>query len=104
MISAPSYIIFLHAVVIVFAFGSFVFAFRLGKEVKKRKGEVSEPWKFFTWGLLLLGIAEAVDIMTPLYTQVFGGINVYSETTEIAALSIIFLGIIGFLRQRLETM
>lgn len=102
MISAPSYILFLHTLIIVFAFGSFIVAFRLGKEVQKTKGEISENWQFFTWGLFLLGISELVDIMTPLFTQVFAGINFYSEVTEVAALSFLVLGVIGFVRKRLD--
>lgn len=97
------YIIFLHIIIIAISFGSFILAFRLGRNVQKRGGEVSEPWKFFTWGLFFLGLAELVDIFTPMYEQVFGGINVYSEVTEIAALCLLFLGIMGFLRKRLAS-
>ena len=97
------YIILLHIVIIVISFGSFILALKIGRDVQKRGREVSESWKFFTWGLFFLGLSELVDIFTPMYEQVFGGINIYSETTEIAALALLFLGIMGFLRKRLET-
>lgn len=97
-----SYILPLHLTIILICFASFALSLGVWKNLKKKTGHVSESWKLFTIGLLFLGLAELVDIFTPLSQQVFAGINFYSEVSETAALAILFLGIIGFLRKRLE--
>lgn len=95
------FIIFLHVIIIFLSYGSFFLAFRVWKNYQKQTGNIiSEAWKFFTIGLLLLGFSETIDIFTPIYEQVIATINFYSEVTETAALAILFLGIIIFLRKR----
>jgi hypothetical protein len=95
-------IIFLHALIILLSFGSFAFALRIWRNYQKQGNIISEAWKFFTVGLFFLGLSETIDIFTPIYEQVIATLNFYSEVTETAALAILFLGIITFMRKRLS--
>ncbi|MDD5145689.1 MAG: hypothetical protein PHF44_02515 [Candidatus Pacebacteria bacterium] len=95
-------IIVLHSFIIFLSFGSFALALRIWKNYQKKTGEpISESWKFFTFGLFFIGLAEILDIFTPIYEQLIAAINFYAEVTETAALAFLFLGIIIFLRKRI---
>ncbi len=96
------YLVILHGLIIALSFLAFGFALGAAIRAKRKTGRVSEAWKIFTAGLFLLGLSELVDIFTSIHEQVFATINFYSETTEIAALTLLFLGVVGFLRKRMD--
>ncbi len=97
-----TYLVILHCLITLLAFGTFFFALVTGLKAKRKSGKVSSSWKVFTAGLFLLGLSELVDIFTSVHEQAFATINFYSETTEIAALALLCLAVVGFLRKRLR--
>lgn len=90
----------LHILVTLLSFGCFI----MGINVWRKTAKTSQYWRFFTIGFLFIWLAELVDIFAPIYKQQFGGINFYTETTQGVGLAFVFLGIIAFLRKRIEAL
>lgn len=89
--------IVLHFLVAALIFGVFAAGFLITVKAKKKYGKVSEEWKFFIWGLLILFFSEIIDIFTPIFQAPLGGPNVFSEAIEVVGLSLIFLSIYRFI-------
>lgn len=88
----------LHFLVAALIFGIFAAGFLITIKAKKKYDRVSEEWKFFIWGLLLLFFSEVIDIFTPIFEAPLGGPNVFSEAIEVVGLSLIFLSIYRFIK------
>src|SRR3989344_5008237 len=91
-----------HIIMFGVAWRTFIVALILGRKEKKEHNHLSEWWKFFVAGLFFIALSEIVDLYMPFAKEPTGGINIYSEVTEFFGLSLLFLGIIDFLRKRLK--